>query len=182
VGQHIAAEGLDANWDYVMQTKALDATLTSNPVAWAAPMLRIFRMRVLANVVNASSIRAHNAAQAVNYAVIEPVNEQTLVAIYTVPNGKTAYITGYYATLNSAAAVGPTGLTISLWERDNTNGYAPQIKHVQGLDPDATSLMPTHLFKPYKKVLQKTDVWITAAPVGKDANVSAGFDLILVDN
>jgi len=42
--------------------------------------------------------------------------------------------------------------------------------------------MPPHEFKPYRKIEEKTDVWVTGAPVGKAASVSAGFDLILVDN
>jgi hypothetical protein len=37
-------------------------------------------------------------------------------------------------------------------------------------------------YEPYYKFNEKTDIYFTAAPVGKPADVSLGFDLILVDN
>lgn len=181
-GASIEVEGLNATWDYVMQTATLNASDTTTVVTLDPALIRCFRMKVLANVVGDSSIRVHNAGETRDYAVITAGFNQTLMAIYTVPNGKTAYMLSYYASLNSAAQVGPTGLSVRVWERDNDNGYAATIKHFTGLDPDATSSLPQHDFKPYKKITQKTDIWMDASPTGKAADVSAGFDLILVDN
>ena len=181
-GATIEVQGLDANWDLVVQNATLNASDTTTVVTLATPLIRCFRMKVLANVVGDSDIRVHNAGETQDYAVISAGNNQTEMAIYTVPNGKTAYMVSYYSSLNSSAQVGPTGLTIRMWERDNDNVYAPMIKHVTGLDPDATSTLPQHDYRPYKKITQKTDLWITASPTGKAADVSAGFDLILVDN
>jgi hypothetical protein len=39
-----------------------------------------------------------------------------------------------------------------------------------------------HEFLPYFKINEKTDIWMEATPDGDDAYVSAGFDIILVDN
>ena len=176
-GQTINIQGLDANWDLVVQDAVLDASDTTTVVTLTTPLIRCFRMKVHANVVGDSNIRVHNAAETVDYAIITAGNNQTLMAIYTVPNGKTAYMTNYYAHVNPGTNLDPTSNPIKLWARDNENGYAPQIKHVGGL----TSGEFQHYFDPYARFTEKTDIFITAQPVGKVADVSAGFDLIVVN-
>ncbi len=42
--------------------------------------------------------------------------------------------------------------------------------------------MVEHAFNPYGKINEMVDVKITALPLGEDADVAAGFDLILVDD
>jgi hypothetical protein len=96
-------------------------------------------------------------------AIIITGNNQTQMAIYTVPNGKVAYMTCYYAHVNPGTNLDP--------------GYAPQLKHVVG----QTSAGFQHFFTPNLKFTEKTDIYITAQPVGKAADVSAGFDLIITD-
>ena len=57
-GATIEAQGLDTNWDLVVQTKALDASNTTTKVALATPLVRVMRMKVLANVVGDQNINA----------------------------------------------------------------------------------------------------------------------------
>jgi len=178
-GATIEVEGLDASWDAVTQNAVLDGTLTTNVVTLTTPLIRCFRMRVLADVVSTSPIRVHNAGETQDYAIIDTGNNQTLMAVYTVPNGKTAFMTCYYAHHNPATNQDPTSNPVTLWFRDNDNGYEAQIKNVVGL-PNAGGFQ--HFFDPYIKITQKSDVFIKASPVGKAADVSAGFDLVLVDN
>lgn len=178
-GATIEVQGLDANWEQVTQEATLDGTLTTNVVTLGTPLIRCFRMRVLANVVSTSPIRVHNAGETQDYAIIQTGNNQTLMAIYTVPAGHTGYVTGYYASHHRATGQAPTGLHTTLWARDNANGYEKQIKHVYGLPLNGDF---SHDFKPYTKFTEKTDLFLTGAPVGADADISAGFDLILVDN
>ena len=177
-GGTIEIQGLDANWDLVVQTATLDASDTTTVVTLTTPLIRCFRMKVLENVVTTSPIRVHNAGETVDYAIIGVGNNQTQMAIYTVPAGKTAYMTSYYATVNPGTNLNPTSNPIRLWARDNANDYAKQIKHVLGLVDGNFQ----HYFDPYFRVTEKTDIYITAQPVGKAADVSAGFDLIVVDN
>lgn len=177
-GQTVQVQGLDADWALTVQDVALDAANTTTVVTLATPLIRVFRMKVQANVVGDSAIRVHNAAETIDYASIGAGNNQTLMAIYTVPAGKTAYMTNYYASVNPATNQDPTSMPLRLWARDNVNGYARQIKHVIGI----VSGDYQHSFKPYQKFTEKTDIFITAQPVGKVADVSAGFDLVLVDN
>ena len=175
-GGTIEIQGLDANWDLVVQTATL-GTPSTTVVTLTTPLIRCFRMKVLENVVTTSPIRVHNAGETVDYAIIGIGNNQTLMAIYTVPAGKTAYMTSYYATVNPGTNLNPTSNPIRLWVQDNANGYAPQIKHVLGLVDGNFQ----HYFNPYFRVTEKSDIYITATPVGKAADVSAGFDLIVVD-
>ena len=100
------------------------------------------------------------------------------MAMYTVPAGKTAFMTQWNATVNPATNLDPTSMPIKMWARDNANGYAPQLKDLQGLI-SGTLLMT---YKPYYKFNERTDIYFTASPVGKAADVSLGFDLVLVDN
>ncbi|GAF79346.1 unnamed protein product, partial [marine sediment metagenome] len=189
-GENIEIQGLDASWNVITQTFPLNGSDTETPVVFTATtdavlgttgvaMIRVFRMKVLADVVSTSLIRVHNAAEDQDYAIIGTGYNQTQMAIYTVPADKTAYLTNYYAHHNPVTGQNPTSLPITLWGSDRANSYAKQVKHVVGLPTDGGF---QHFFDPYMVFTEKTDIYLTGSPVGKAADVSAGFDLILVDN
>lgn len=181
-GETIEVQGLDANWDLLVQEKPLNATSTATAVALDTPLIRVFRMRVLSDEVGDSPIRVHNVGETQDYAIISIGNNQTLMAIYTVPNGKTAYMTNYYASVNPGVGA-PTTLNIRLWARDNENGYASQLKHILGVNANVGAYGQfQHYYNPYKKFTQKTDIYLAATTAAAAADVSAGFDLILTDN
>ena len=176
-GETIEVQGLDTNWAAVTQTAVL-GTPSTTVVTLTTPLIRCFRMKVLADTVSDSPIRCHNAGETQDYAIISIGANQTQMAIYTVPADKVAYVTNYYAAVNPATNLDPTSNPITLWARDNANGYAPQLKHVLGL----TSGHFQHFFDPYYRFTEKTDIYMTAEPVGKAADISAGFDLILTND
>jgi hypothetical protein len=105
------------------------------------------------------------------------------MAIYTVAANKKAYIQNYWASLNKIAGGGDPNAIIEMWHQDNDNGYAPQSKHILGLDANASSHF-SHPFVPPMEVGQKTDIYLTVTNLSASAvaNVSGGFDLILVDD
>ena len=180
-GAVIEVQGLDANWDLVVQTKALDGTNSTTEVELDTALIRVFRMRVLDESVMDQDIWVgdDDFVEAAAKAIITAGNNQTLMAIYTVPANKAAYMTHYSSAIN--AGVGnPTACIVKLWAKDNANGYAPQVKHTISvdLDFDATA---SESFNPYYKFTEKTDIYITATPVGAAADVTASFDLIIVD-
>ncbi len=180
-GKTIEVQGLDASWDAVTQTATLNASATTTVVTLATPLIRCYRMIITANVKSDQDIRVHNAAESQDYAIILAGNNQTLMAIYTIPNGKTGYLNNIYATVNSGGGA-PTTLTVEHWKKDNDNNYAEQISHVMGISADVDAYGHYHHpFKPPIKYTQKTDVFCRAA--SSDAvDVSAGFDITLVDN
>ena len=178
-GAEIEVQGLDANWAPVTQSATLDGTLTTTVVTLTTPLIRCFRMKVLANVVTASPVRVHNAGETQDYAIIATGYNQTQMAIYTTAANTKAYMTNYYAAHNPTVGQTFTSNAISLWAQDNENGYAPQLKHSFGLPEDGHF---QHYFDPYYAFGEKTDIYITSNPTGAAADVAAGFDLILVQD
>jgi len=184
-GETIQIQGLDANWDLVVQTADLDATNTTTEVELTTPLLRVFRMKVHANVVISANIwaGATGVAAATAKAIIRDDHNQTLMAIYTVPAGKTAYMTQWYADNTPDATKIPDSVKFDLRAADRAAGYEFQVKSQRGISLQGAGFI--HEFKPYLKFTEKTDIKILAkvvGSVGKDGNPHAGFDLILVDN
>lgn len=182
-GMVVEIQGLDTNWDLVVQNATIDAaTSTATEVLLKTPLRRVFRMKVLSSKVTTDPIwvGATGMTAATAKAIIQVGNNQTLMAIYTVPAGCTAYMTNYYATANPNLAAG-TLFNVQMWARDNANGYAPQLKHTKGLDKDASSNMQ-HDFAPYYKFTEKTDIFLTGSAGTNTVSISAGFDLILIAN
>lgn len=184
-GLLVEIQGLNATWDLVTQNATIDAvTSTATEVELTTPLIRVFRMKVLADVVTTNNIwvGATGVAAATAKAIIIAGNNQTQMAIYTVPNGKTAYMTNYYATVNPGGGA-PTTFNVRLWASDRDNSYAKQLKHIQGVSANVGAYgRMQHHFNPYYKFTQKTDIYLTGTPTGASVDVSAGFDLILVDN
>ena len=183
-GATIQVHGLDASWNLVVQTADLDGTDTTTPAVLPTPLIRVFRMKVHANVVLAANVSAINAASpVVTYATIQAGNNQTLMAIYTVPNGKTAYMTQYFCDNVPSASRAPDSVEFRLWMADRNNAYEFQLKHSRAIPLAGDGFV--HTFNPYIKITQKTDIKISAkvvGGVGDDGHPHAGFDLILIDN
>ena len=179
-GGTICVSGLDASWNLTTQNATLDATNTTTVVTLTNPLIRVHRMCVLEDVVSTSSIRVHNAGETIDYAIINTGQNQTLMALYTIPNGKTAYVTNYYGDVINATAKTPTSTGFKLWAADRDNGYEFQMKHAKAVSSGGSGT--GHQFKPYFKITQKTDIKITAYCEAEAGHVHAGFDLILIDN
>jgi len=180
VGAVIEVQGLDVDWNLVTQTKALNASDTTTAVTLDTPLIRVFRMKVLANVVTDQPVRCHNTAESVDYAIIQAGNNQTLMAIYTVPAGKTAYVVSYYGDVVPTATKEPVGTDFTLWVADRANAYEFQLKHAKGSPQYAAG--PSHSFSPYMKVNEKSDIMMKATCYAEEGQVHGGFDLILIDN
>jgi len=179
-GQKIEYQGLDANWNLVVNEATLDASDTTTAVVLANPLRRIFRMKVLADVVIDQNINAHNVGNTTTYATMQAGNNQTLMAIYTVPAGKTAYVVNVWATMVESTVKQPDSINVKLWVADRANGYEFQLKQEQGLPTGGAKA--EHHFFPYMKVNEKNDIKISTYADGAAGHVNAGFDLILVDN
>lgn len=179
-GATIEVQGLDTNFDLVVQNVTLDATDTTTAVTLSTALKRVFRKKVLADVVSTSDIRSHNVGDTITYSNIQAGNNQTLMALYTIPNGKTAYLTCYYATVTPSTVLDPKSTEFRLWTADRASSYEFQVKHQVGLPTAGNPFQ--YCFSPYFKVEQKTDIKLTALCDSKAGHVHGGFDLILVDN
>ena len=182
-GETIEVQGLDIDYVLTVQTVDLDGSNTTTPVALGTALRRVFRMKVLSSVVTDQDVELRNVGGGITYAIIMAGNNQTLMAIYTVPAGKTFYMDNYWASLNKDSGGGDPDTVIQMWNKDNATGYAPQLKHKKGLDADGTSAWP-HRFKPPLEMTEKVDVYLTVSNLSGSAtaDVSAGFDGVLVDD
>ena len=178
-GVDVRVLGLDANYAEVDQLVTLNATNTTTAVALTTPLLRVYFAEVQGATLATAAITLHNVGDTIDYFVMPVGNNTTALGWYTVPAGKTAYMTNYWAHHNPTTGQTFTSNLIRLRARDNANGYASKVVHQRGVPEDSGF---RHPFTPYHKFSEKTDIILTSAPVGAAADVSAGFDLILVDN
>lgn len=179
-GETVEVQGLDTNWDLVVQNVTIDASNSTTPVALTTALRRVFRMKVLADVVTNQNVIAHdNASPQVISSQITAGNNQTLMAIYTVPNGYTAYITRYYASTTESTGKEPKSTEFKLWVADRANNYEFQLKHAVGIPKAGSGVVQE--FRPYMKVNTKNDIKMSAAADSEDAAVHAGFDIILIN-
>ena len=179
-GGTILVKGLDVSWAENSQTKDLDATNTTTAVALDTALIRVFTMQVQEDVVTDQNIDIHNIGDTITYGRIPSGDNQTNMAIYTVPSGKTAYMTKYYATLTQGSGKEPKGASVQLWTADRDNGYEFKCKSTRGIQKGGS--LPERDFEPYFKIPTKNDIKITGVPFEQAGIISAGFDLILEDD
>lgn len=179
----IKVQGLDENWELVTQNKTLNGQTRT---ALDTPLIRVFRLKndgltdlsgnvfcyedtaLLAGVpIDTTKVRA----------VIENGNNQTLMALYTIPAGKTGYARDWY--VSAAGARRDAVHNIRLWAREF--GKAFQLKHDASISINGTSYFQ-HRYTEPEKMPEKTDMEIRANTDENIAGVSAGFDIVLVDN
>ena len=103
----------------------------------------------------------------------------TTLAIYTVPAGKSACMTRLYAHLNKSNAI---TATMSLRETAfaSIDGSGSRVDDFFSVS-NTRALTDTP--KPYRTFEEQTDIWLRCDEVSaNDADITAGFDLILVTN
>lgn len=167
--------GLDSNYNEISEIIDMDG-LTDVPTTNS--YLRMHRMIVRSagsGDKSAGNITATAQTDATVTAQITNGNNQTLMAIYTIPNGKTGCITNVFFSVGkkTAAAADVEFLVRPLNEvfqnkmpmSGNTQGKS----HVQ------------HKMMPYEVVDAKSDIKMRASVTANDAVVSGGFGIIMTD-
>lgn len=173
--------GLDASMEEQEEFIIMNGTTN---VPTVNTYYRIFRMHIdgaaSRTVTNEGDISATAQTDATVTAQINAGNGQTGMAIYTVPSNKTAYMTQVFADLvQSKASV--ARLSVRETPMASIDGLGSRIQHFFGLENGSGHYH--HTFKPYKKFLSNTDIFVRIDEVSaNDMDISAGFDIILVDN
>jgi len=149
---------------------------------------RIYRMHVDGaknrSYTNIGVITATSNVNSTVTAQINSGNGQTLMAIYTIPAGKTAYMTNFYAGINRLVGVTTASANIIIVEQPiaTVNGVGTRTKHFFSVAQNGTSNY-SHSFMPYKKFLANTDIIMRVISVSdNNTDISGGFDLVLIDN
>ena len=184
--QEITLVGLDTDYNEVTQSATLNG---QTRVALTTPLIRLYRM-----YNNNSSDLAGHVVAYVNTAltagiptdktkiraIIDPNAQQTLMAVYTVPAGKTAYLQRGYAS--TAGGNKNSNYIGRFYTREV--GKVFRLQNVNAISSTATSIITLDYYVPLR-IPEKTDleftIETTETPILGSA-ISAGFDLVLVDN
>lgn len=184
--QLIEVQGLDDNWDLVIQS----ITLTGQTrVALTTNLIRVFRLKNLGNTNNAGDIYCFkNVATtsgvpntiANTRAIMRAGNNQTLMSVFTIPNGKTGYLDNIY--MGTAGASKSAEYEMDLYSRPF--GGVFQLKHRRAVADGGTTDI-NHIYIIPEKINAKTDIHIASKilTVGvAGATIISGFDLIIIDD
>ena len=170
--------GLDA--DYVQQSETIEMDGTDT-VQTVNKYLRTFRALVLTSGTNdpiddanKGTVKFLSDSTLILQAQIQEHNGQTLMAVYTVPAGKTGYVTA----VSFAVGEGKQCLFKGKFRNGVTSDFAFSVKYV--LDLFQTSFFGT-LVVPLM-VPEKTDIVLTAQSSAAGTDAGASFGMILVDN
>lgn len=179
----IEINGLDANYDVVTQTITLTGTTRKD---LDTDLIRIFRMINIGPTDLAGTVYCFENTAAPGgvptdstkvRAVISIGNNQTLMALYTIPEGKTGYMREWYSS--SAGARKTSVHVIRLEARPFEQVF--QVKHVASIIAGGTSNIQ-HKYEEPEIFTEKTDIAMLANSDEDDASIGAGFDIVLVDN
>jgi hypothetical protein len=178
--------GLDANYNEINEIVTLQG---QTRVPLVNSYLRVFRMVNTNSTDNVGHVYCYvNGAitggipddPTTVRAVIQPGNNRTLMAVYTVPAGKTGYMRDWYAATSGANRNSNYPMQL----RARKLGGVFQLKHIWSLADNGTSSYQ-HKFEEPEVFTEKTDIEVRGEMTtsgGTLASVAAGFDLVLVDN
>lgn len=185
--QDIVIQGLDSNWELVTQTATLNG---QTRVALTTPLIRVFRAyndnstETVGHVfvfVNGTLTGGVPDTNADIRAVIDPENQQTEMAVYTIPAGKTGYMRDWYMATSGGSKT--SNYVVKLKSRNF--GKIFRTKHTSALEAAAPSPYQ-HKYEEPEVFAEKTDIEMTvesiASPAATENAVSAGFDIVLVDD
>ena len=181
----VEVQGLDATWALVTQT----ITLTGQTrVALDTDLIRVFRMKNVGATAFAGNVFCYvNGAitagvpdtEADVRAIMQIGNEQTLMAIYTIPLATTGYLCQFFASVSGTGG-GTKDAQIDL--RFRKTGGVFQLKHRTSVLADGTSHFGHPFAIPETGLPAKTDIVITATSASSNLAISGGFDIILIDD
>lgn len=170
-GLIVTVQGLDENWDY----QAEDITITGADQTGTKLWRRVNRAFVSDGTTNTANIDIEaGAAGGTTIARITAGKGQTLMAVYTIPRGKTGYIMQGTMTVKSGADA--TGDMFVRYEGQTSFriGHSFEVAGSGG-----------QYFYPFSvpiRIPSMSDIDVRAAVRSNNARVTASFDVILLDN
>lgn len=182
----IEIQGLDDGYELLVQTVTLSGTAS---VPLTTPLRRIFRAKNVGSSNLAGHVFVYEAGATTGgvpdtnadiRCVVHPENNQTEMAIFTVPSGYTAYLKEVY--VHTAGASRSAEYLYRLKARPL--GQVFQLKY-RGTMSDDVDGGHAHEFSYPVSFKEKTDIELTCEILTSavtDATVIGGFDIVLVPN
>ena len=183
--ESIEIQGLNSNWELTIQTLTLNGR---NIVNLTTPLIRVFRVKNVDSTDLTGTVYVHETGGVTDgvpdvlsriKAMIAIGNNQTLMAIYTIPEGCTGYMRRLYADGANGTFNNLGQSIVKLFTR--SYGGVFQIKYIGSINSTGTS----HLLKEYpepKVFAAKTDIIIKVSTSVTASSIAAGFDLVLEQN
>lgn len=172
--QDITVTGLDATWASQTVTQTL-AGQTETVIGSGVTWMRVFQVKNAGTTDFAGTVYVYeddtvtagvpDTASKIRAQILGD-NNQTLMALWTVPLANTAYLLDFYAATSS-----PKLVTVSLYIREF--GGVFQLKHIESF----TASRFEHKFELPLKLEAKSDVTIRAKVTVAGGDCYAGFDL-----
>ena len=170
----IEVQGLDINGTLTIQTITLTGTTS---VILTTPLWRVFRLKNVGTSDLVGDVCAINIGDTIDYACIDNGNNQTLMALYTIPAGKTGYL---LQGTNSLAGTS-RGYAVAGRLMMRPFGLVFQLKKTFGLQSDGSSYMVMPQPLP-GKMPEKTDIRVSAISTASGGVINTTFEILLVDN
>lgn len=172
--QEFVVQGLDVNFNNQSWTGNLNGT---NDVVIDGTWTRVFRAFNNDSSGIAGNVNIHgNGDASASFAQVLPGNDQTLMAVYTVPATQTGYLIGYHMSAHNPASASEIGYTIQL----KTRQYG-KVFRVQEVTSVTTSALAQNTY-PFPLLLPpKTDIIVNVTSAnGNNGAVDADFDIALL--
>jgi len=182
--QDIEVQGLTSTFLLTTQT----ITLTGQTrAALATKLIRVFRMKNVGTTDFAGQVYCYISTSPLTGGVpattstiraqINASNNQTLMAVYTIPTSKTGYMYSWYVGV--AGAIKTSAHVVHLVVRPT--GQVFQLKNASSVIANGNSYLQ-HSYDIPEILPGKSDIEIRVNTDTNVAAVSAGFDIILVDD
>lgn len=184
--QDIKITGLDENWNEVEQTITLNGQVR---VALTTALIRVYRIENegvtdLEGTVYCYSGTANTigvpSGGSVEKARIDNGNNQTLMAIYTIPNGKVGFLFRGEVGVGTTGGPSSTADYAQLMYKSRRKGKVFKIKKTITCSINGTSVFQDKRSFP-DIIPSETDIKITVKEVTTDLNAWATFDILLID-
>jgi hypothetical protein len=167
----VTIQGVDASYNELSETVTLNASGTATTTG---SFLRVYRAFVSSGTASAGNITIANGGT--TYAYIAVADQQTLMALWTVPAGYTAYlfqldVTAFTEQNNKVA-------TIRMLTREFNGVFRTQNKFDAFAGPFHQDIQAP------QPIPEKTDIEFRAVASSSNADlkVSATFDIVYIEN
>lgn len=179
----IVIQGLDENWEEAEETVTLNGQTIVTTTTTFIRINRIYVATSGSGDVNAGEIHVFTGTataglpddESLTYGTISADHGQTLQALYTIPAGKTGYLLSGFMSTDAAAKPIQGKMYIRTGADIATSGWRVQFDF-------KTGDIFQKVYQAPAPIPEKTDIRIEGTADANNTYVSAGFDLLLVDN
>lgn len=168
-GKVVTIQGLDSNWDVIEEDFTLSSTgtVTGNKI-----FKRVYRGFVKSGATNVGQLNFSRGG--VQVLRINAGFGQTLMAIYTVPNGYIGYL--YQGVCTAQSGADATGF---MYVRYNTIGQAFRVGHTFEVSGSSEY---TYKFSFPQELPQHSDIDVRLTTRSNNGRYTAAFDILLIKN